>query len=327
MNFSGRPRNAEEKHAWMQAREREAWEALGWLARNGDRLVEQGKQAASRGLARGEATLRQVADLEAQQTQRNVENAARTSRRVVNVVGNAIDAGKKAVGRVGDLEVENARRQASQGAGLVKTAGVHGRQAVARGDEVLTGLGRQQVAQAERAVATDAAAAKYVGSIASAAFLDHPPTEARPKQAPMDHGQVRERMRETEDDIRRNLEAAARSGDPDAMGGAWPAAFGQWVGKVRPGGVWDDKAHPVRSAGSLEARGNYNYGATARALGVPEPVALWGAGLAQRASNVWGALGGRPPSPSVGSPILMTKSFGDDPRDQADIRRGYRAGQ
>lgn len=60
-------------------------------------------------------------------------------------------------------------------------------------------------------------------------------------------------------------------------------AFSYWLGAVSPGGKW---------AGRLgEPGGNLNYGATARAAGIPLGVALRGAGAAEQAEALTGRTG------------------------------------
>lgn len=93
------------------AKSRADWDGLGWLARNGDALVERGKQLASRGFAHGEVLLRNIADLEAQRTQRDLEASRRTAQRVGEAVGVAFDVGKQALGREGRAQIEQGRLQ------------------------------------------------------------------------------------------------------------------------------------------------------------------------------------------------------------------------
>lgn len=113
MSFPGRPRNAEEKHAWIQAREFDAWETLGRLARTGEQWVEKGKQAAMRGLAHGQAMLHEVADLERRQTQRDLENSRPAAQRVVGAVEGVADVGRQALARGGRTQIEQGRLQAA----------------------------------------------------------------------------------------------------------------------------------------------------------------------------------------------------------------------
>jgi RHS repeat-associated protein len=79
---------------------------------------------------------------------------------------------------------------------------------------------------------------------------------------------------------------------------------------VRNHGPWDYKQ---RKGGDYQAFGNFNYGASGRAFGIPSQVLLRAAGAAQLAAGTsdpgWG-------SPAGGSP------YGDDPNDQVEIQRG-----
>lgn len=80
--------------------------------------------------------------------------------------------------------------------------------------------------------------------------------------------------------------------------------------KVRLNGVWDYKNYAGRQYANF---GNFNYGATGTAAGIPGSVLLRAAGWAQtRAGSSkpeFGSWHSRPP-------------FGDDPEDQAWIRAG-----
>ena len=62
--------------------------------------------------------------------------------------------------------------------------------------------------------------------------------------------------------------------------------------------------------------GNFNYGYTAAAAGIPMEIALRGAGWAQE-------FGGGSPSPKFGHFYSLLPPFGDDPKDQYYIRQGY----
>jgi hypothetical protein len=68
---------------------------------------------------------------------------------------------------------------------------------------------------------------------------------------------------------------------------SYAAAFSVWVWKVRVEGLWDYKQHPpsAEEFTRLEASGNFNYGVTAAALGLPYWVAQFGAGVVQIYSN------------------------------------------
>lgn len=153
------------------------------------------------------------------------------------------------------------------------------------------------------------------GRVVSALFQDQRGS-SKPEVGPVSLPTVDGRMRETEAYLRSNLNAARVSGYPEAMAGAWPAAAGAWLGKVWPEGLWDDKHFDRR----LERQGNFSYGATAAALGLPQAFAQWGAGAAQRGLNAVKAFTGQTPSRSVG---LVHSPYGDDPRDAVPILEGH----
>ena len=193
---------------------------------------------------------------------------------------------------------------------------------------------RRQAAQpavdAGRRIANDAASAtsRAVHSVANSraatvgAALLQDKRGGLPENGPFDLHAADRRMGETEDLIRQNLDAGRASGSPEAMAGAWPAAFGQWVGNVWPTGKWDDKRH-----GASEGQGNFNYGASAAALGLPKEVALRGAGLAQRFGAAWDAMTGMPVEDLRWRAGWLTSPYGDDPRDQPPISAGYDYGR
>ncbi len=101
-----------------------------------------------------------------------------------------------------------------------------------------------------------------------------------------------------------------------------PLVLDDFIQKVRNHGPWDYKQiKTLNDFGSLDRQspyedfGNFNFGATAAALGIPENVALRGAGWASTRSDPSRAaqLGhwwGPPP-------------YGDDPADQIQIKLGY----
>ena len=88
-------------------------------------------------------------------------------------------------------------------------------------------------------------------------------------------------------------------------------SFVQWYNAVRNGGKWDYK----QLGRKYEDFGNYNFGVTARAVGIPGNIPNRGAGWAQiRAGTskpAWGNPWDWPPS-----------NFGDDPNDQIWINKG-----
>jgi RHS repeat-associated protein len=83
-----------------------------------------------------------------------------------------------------------------------------------------------------------------------------------------------------------------------------------WISNVSPGGDWDYK----RSGPEYDQFGNFNYGATGAAAGIPESTLLWAAGVVK-----WAKMGGNDPwgSPWGGAP------WGNEPDKQNDIANGY----
>src|SRR5262249_24115552 len=73
----------------------------------------------------------------------------------------------------------------------------------------------------------------------------------------------------------------------------------------------------------FEDFGNFNYGATAAGLGLPEWMALWGAGWASLQADPRRAqMGLGTPYPSLRHPFGVPP-YGDDPDDQIQIKVGY----
>lgn len=171
--------------------------------------------------------------------------------------------------------------------------------------------------------------ARRAGQVVSA-LLGDTQHDASPEVGFVDRGVIDRRMRQTQADIQGGLDAARASGYLEASAGAWPGAGATWFDRVRHEGSWDDrtayeKAHPgTTGQNPLERQGNFSYGATAAALGVPKEVALRAAGVVQRLGNVGRALNGKLPINSVG---LFQAPYGDDPRDQVPIAEGYAYGQ
>ena len=88
---------------------------------------------------------------------------------------------------------------------------------------------------------------------------------------------------------------------------------GDWCwfkSQVQGHGPWDYK----QEGASYQDFGNFNYGATAAALGVTLDQALRFAGLAQILAGT--------STPAWGNPLGQAP-FGDDPADQAQIQAGY----
>jgi len=102
-----------------------------------------------------------------------------------------------------------------------------------------------------------------------------------------------------------------------------PLVLDDFHSKVRNHGPWDYKQNrTLNDFGSLDAAspfedfGNFNFGATAATLGIPEGVALRGAGYAGQR-----AVGNSLPNSiriALGHP-----PFGDDPADQIQIQLGH----
>ncbi len=92
-----------------------------------------------------------------------------------------------------------------------------------------------------------------------------------------------------------------------------------WYNNVDTGGPWDYKEiKTLNDLGQLDKKspyedfGNFNYGATAAAMGIPLNVALRAAGWKQ--SN---------PEKEWGHWYSLRPPYGDDPDDQPQIRAGY----
>ena len=88
-------------------------------------------------------------------------------------------------------------------------------------------------------------------------------------------------------------------------------SYNQWYDAVRNGGKWDYK----QQGAQYQEFGNYNFGVTARAVGIPGNIPNRGSGWAQQQAGTslpqWGNPWSWPPS-----------NFGDDPADQAWINEG-----
>jgi hypothetical protein len=89
-------------------------------------------------------------------------------------------------------------------------------------------------------------------------------------------------------------------------------SYREWYDAVRNGGKWDYK----QRGRVYEEFGNYNYGVTARSVGIPGNIPNRGAGWAQQQAGTtkpeWGNWWDWP----------LNTSFGDDPFDQAWINEG-----
>lgn len=80
--------------------------------------------------------------------------------------------------------------------------------------------------------------------------------------------------------------------------------------QVKNKGPWDYK----QQGGQYETLGNFNFGATGRAVGFPETVLLRGAGWAQQQAGT--------SKPEYGNWYDWSSSYGDDPNDQQSIKDG-----
>ncbi|QKJ86843.1 Type IV secretion protein Rhs [Paramixta manurensis] len=107
--------------------------------------------------------------------------------------------------------------------------------------------------------------------------------------------------------IRNNMREARRNGMPRNM--ATAATYYWFYTMVRNRGRWDYKQFDPYFANF----GNFNFGATGTAAGIPENILLMGAGWAQShagtSKSEWGLWYQKPP-------------YGDDPTDQRYIREG-----
>lgn len=89
---------------------------------------------------------------------------------------------------------------------------------------------------------------------------------------------------------------------------------GDWFwfyGQVKNGAPWDYK----QQGAQYQDFGNFNFGMTAAAMGIPEDIGLRGAGYAQGQAGTSNS--------SWGNPWDWSGPYGDDPADQAQIQAGY----
>lgn len=98
----------------------------------------------------------------------------------------------------------------------------------------------------------------------------------------------------------------------DAQAHKFPQDLGWFKRQVQNKGPWDYK----RQGRQYEDFGNFNYGMTAAAMGIPENLALRAAGWAQQQAET--------SKPSWGHPTRLDGGpYGDDPDDQRQIKVGY----
>ena len=90
-------------------------------------------------------------------------------------------------------------------------------------------------------------------------------------------------------------------------------SYRQWYNAVRNKGKWDYKQQDPK----YQNFGNYNFGLTSRAVGIPGDIPNRGAGWAQKKAGT--------SLPEWGNPYDISPSnFGDDPEDQYWINEGIK---
>ncbi|MDO5625948.1 MAG: polymorphic toxin type 44 domain-containing protein [Pseudomonadota bacterium] len=99
--------------------------------------------------------------------------------------------------------------------------------------------------------------------------------------------------------------------DAQSRHSANPADWVWFYNQVKNGAPWDYK----QQGAQYQDFGNYNFGLTAAAMGIPENIALRGAGYAQQRAGT--------SDPTWGNPTDWNGPYGDDPADQAQIKAGY----
>jgi len=107
-----------------------------------------------------------------------------------------------------------------------------------------------------------------------------------------------------------NLTEARRRGDPNGQANAY--TFIWFYEKVKYGGPWDYKTR----GSAYQDFGNFNYGATGIAAGIPDFMLLRGAGCAQQRH--------KPLTAANGTKCWGDYPYGDDPADQTMIEAGIR---
>jgi hypothetical protein len=99
--------------------------------------------------------------------------------------------------------------------------------------------------------------------------------------------------------------------DLAAQNQGFPTNLPWFYDQVKNGAPWDYK----QQGAQYENFGNFNYGMTAAAAGIPEDVALRAAGWEQERAGT--------SRDEWGNPTDLGGSYGDDPADQQQIRDGY----
>jgi len=93
-----------------------------------------------------------------------------------------------------------------------------------------------------------------------------------------------------------------------------------FANKVRSGSDWDYKQFEDCSGNNYEDFGNFNFGATGAAMGIPDEVLFRGAGAAQILTDFKRILNGKQPIGTSGP--LGAFPYGDDASDQGMIQQG-----
>lgn len=167
------------------------------------------------------------------------------------------------------------------------------------------------------------------------ALLGSTTPQVRTGPGPVDRATVDRRRAQTKAEMGGALSGYARSAAPGATAALWPAAGVNWYKRVKANGAWDDRGNAERAnkdlpperqtdPDKLEYQGNFSYGATAEALGIPKNIALFAGGVVQRKSNLENALAGKRLKASEGH---FYPPYGDDPYDQRAISDGYEFGR
>jgi RHS repeat-associated protein len=126
-------------------------------------------------------------------------------------------------------------------------------------------------------------------------------------------GTISQNVAQIEAMLQSEIDSAGWSSSEQAAAGSGTVGF--WFGRVAPGGKW---------AGRIgEPWGNWNYGATGRAAGIPLNVLLRGAGAAEQLEALTGRTGSG--NTGEGSPF-GSAPYGDNRAGQEQIRQGYNAG-
>ncbi|MBU1375207.1 MAG: hypothetical protein KKE02_19935 [Alphaproteobacteria bacterium] len=167
------------------------------------------------------------------------------------------------------------------------------------------------------------------------ALLGSTTPQVRSGPGTVDLATVDRRRAQTKAEMGGALSGYAQAAAPVATAALRSAAGVNWYKRVKAGGAWDDRGNAELAnthlpserradPNALEYQGNFSYGATAEALGIPKNIALFAGGVVQRKSNLENALAGGPLKASDGH---FYPPYGDDPYDQRAISDGYEYGR